>query len=310
MENQEEFAVRVANLNVAHPKIEHIWSMLDSIRNLNKYKKGPSSQGKRHISVIGASGVGKTQMGLRYSAKNAGYTEISEDGKKEVDIKPAIYFELPDPFTVSELYKHLSYALGTPEIPKRITIGEAQRQAFKLLKEQKVEVVIIDELDFILTSNVPHKTAMSAIKKIANKANITLVLMGTPEVESLININFQNYRRYPKLYMQRFSECNEEWCNLLKSIEEQINPPLKIGFGDDNTGLPELLHGMSYGLVGRLTPLIQEYFGILGVFDETPIDLSKFSYTENSVNYLHQAYVNINGDMTEEEMGKMLQKGY
>ncbi|MNW33026.1 Bacterial TniB protein [compost metagenome] len=310
MTNRVGFAKQVANLNVTHPKITHIWSVLDSIRTQNKYKSSAASYGKRHISVIGPSGVGKSQMGLRYAENNPGYTELSDDGLEEVDIKPVVYLELPDPFTVKELYQNISYALGFPEIPKRITIGEAQRQTFHLLKKQKVEVLILDELDYILTSNVPQKAAMNAIKKIANKANITLVLMGTPEAEPLIKINFQNFRRYPKLFMHRFEKCNEEWCNLLKAIDEQIELPARIGIGDIETGLPELLYGMSKGLLGILTPIIQEYFSIVGLFDEGFKDSSKLQFTDQSFGYLLQAYKNINGDLTEEEMETMLQKGF
>ncbi|MFH5181593.1 TniB family NTP-binding protein [Paenibacillus sp. TAB 01] len=308
---QLEIANRVANLNITHPKITKIWSFLDSIRTQNKYKLGSSKSGKRHISVIGPSGVGKSQMGLRYAENNPGHTELSEDGLEEVDIRPVVYLELPDPFTIKELYQNISIALGFPEIPKRITIGEAQRQTFTLLKKQKVEVLILDELDYILTSNVPYKAAMNAIKKIANKANITLVLMGTPEVEStLIKINFQNFRRYPKYYMRRFDKCDEEWCNLLKAIDEQIALPEKLGLGEVETGLPELLFGMSKGLLGILIPVIQEFFSLLGLFEKDFRDVSKLQFNEESIDKLLEAYENINGDLTEEEMETMLQKGY
>ncbi|OPH56196.1 hypothetical protein BC351_28935 [Paenibacillus ferrarius] len=304
------FATRVANLNVSHPKIDQIWSMLDSIRTQNKYKVAATKYGQRHISVIGPSGVGKSQMALRYTSNNEGFTEVSEDGMEEIDIRPVVYMELPDPFTIKELYQNISYALGFPEIPKRITIGEAQRQAFHLLDKQKVEVLILDELDYILTSNVPHKAAMNAIKKVANKANITLVLQGTPEAECLLKINFQNFRRYPKLLMSRFNECDEEWCELLRTIEDHLDPPTKLGFGDVNTLLPVILHRMSNGLLGILTPVLQEFYSILGVFDENFNDFSKLEFTEHTIEVLTQAYQNINGDLTEDEFKVMLAKGY
>jgi uncharacterized protein YchJ len=303
----QSLAYRVANLHVRFPKIEQVWYVLDSIRTQNKFKQGTTQYGKRHISVIGPSGVGKSQALLKYEELNMGYTEVSPDNSKEVDIKPVVYMELPDPFTIKELYQQISYALGFPEMPRRISIGDAQRQAFHLLMEQKVEVLILDEMDYILTSNVPHKAAMNALKKIANKANITLVLAGTPEVETLLKINFQNYRRYPKLYINRFERCDEEWCRLLSRIEESLAPEKPIGLGDPATKLPQILHTMSSGLMGILTPVLQEMYSLLGVFDGEDADVT---FTSETIEVLRRAYQNINGDLPIEEFKMMLAKGY
>lgn len=303
----DTLAYRVANLNVPYPKIEHVWQVLNSIRTQNKYKEGTTRYGQRHISVIGPSGVGKSQALVKYEELNPGFTRISADHSKEVDIKPVVYMELPDPFTIKELYQHISYALGFPELTRKITIGDAQRQAFYLLKEQEVEVLILDELDYILTSNVSSKAAMNAIKKIANKANITLVLAGTPEAETLLKINFQNYRRYPKIYIDRFEKCDEEWYKLLERIEESLALEKPVGLGDPMTNLPQILHMMSSGLLGILTPVIQEMYSILGVFDE---DDKEITFNSDTIEVLKQAYHNINGDLTIEEFMSMLEKGY
>jgi hypothetical protein len=303
----QSLAYRVANINVSYPKIEQVWSVLDSIRTQNKHKEGTAKYGKRHISVIGPSGVGKSQALLKYEELNRGGTTISENESKEVDIKPVVYMELPDPFTIKELYQQISYALGFPELLRRISIGDAQRQAFHLLKEQGVEILILDELDYVLTSNVSYKAAMNAIKKIANKANITLVLSGTPEVEDLLKINFQNYRRYPKLYINRFEKCDEDWCRLLERMEESLGLANPIGLGDPMTKLPQILHSMSFGLLGILTPVLQEMYSLLGVFDG---DHKEIIFTSETIEVLKRAYQNINGDLPREEFTTMLEKGY
>ncbi|MEC0105359.1 TniB family NTP-binding protein [Paenibacillus taichungensis] len=304
---EQSLAYRVANLNVSYPKIEQVWHVLDSIRTQNKYKEGTTNYGKRHISVIGPSGVGKSQGLLKYEELNKGITEISADKTIEVDTMPVVYVELPDPFTIKELYQHISHALGFPELPQRISIGDAQRQAFHLLREQKVEVLILDELDYILSSNVTYKAAMNAIKKIANKANITLVLAGTPEAEELLKINFQNYRRYPKMYINRFEQCDEEWCRLLERMEESLALQDSIGLGDPQTKLPQILHSMSFGLLGILTPIIQEMYSLLGVFDGVDKEVT---FTSDTLEVLKRAYQNINGDLPRDEFTSMLGKGY
>jgi len=199
----QKFAKRVANIHIIYPRIQRIYDVLSSMRCLGAFNDRNESQS--NLFIIGESGVGKTQMIKRYAEMNKGYVKIEDE--VEYDIKPVVYLEIPDPFTVLELYQSIIKALGAPQIMYRPSIGDAKRQAFMLLEKQQVEMLIFDEMDYILNSRyVKPQEAMDAIKHIGNIASASLVCIGTPDVDSLRKLNFQYFRRFPKIELEIFNE--------------------------------------------------------------------------------------------------------
>lgn len=296
------FAERVANLYIIHPRVQKIVETLDSIRRHNKFQGGGNSP--RHRFVIGLSGVGKTQMLRRYAENNKGYIYKDQE-ETEYDIKPVLYVNLPDPFTIMEFYQSIVKSLGAPQLSGRPTIGEVKRQVFTLLEHQRVEMLILDEMDHILTTRfVTHTEAMSAIKHVANDAKVSVICAGTPKIENLRKIDSQHFRRYPPTKLERFKSCNEDFLELLTSVEMHLNTPDPIGLADMSSQLPVILHRVSYGLVGYLTPILQEAYSLLGVFDEGFKESSVADLKIKTV--LQEAYQNIIGDVSEEEMRKMI----
>lgn len=298
-----DFATRVAQLYIAHPQVEHIWGMIDSLRAHNKLAAGKNSP--RHLLITGDSGVGKTQLIKQYAQMNPGYVHVDEEGT-EYDIKPVVYMELPDPFTVLEFYQSIVKALGAPQLAGRPTIGEVKRQAFKLLEMQKVEVLLLDEINFLLTSkHVKPKDGMETIKHVANSANISLVCVGLPIIETLRNSDFQYIRRYPLVKLKKFEQDDDAWCNFLEKVEEKIGSPHPLRLGDRKTMLPTVLFQMTKGYVGILTPLLQEMYRLLGVFDDDFNDFNRVKFTSETIDILWQAYRNIFGDLTTQEFDSL-----
>jgi Cdc6-like AAA superfamily ATPase len=328
MNGTSSFAERVANLHIPHPRVKKIWETLDSIRRHNSFQGGNNSP--RHRFIVGLSGVGKTQMMKRYADQNAGYVQVEDEGT-EYDIRPVVYVNLPDPFTIMELYRSIIHGLGAPQLSGRPTIGEVKRQVFTLLAAQRVEMLILDEMDHILTTRfVTTEEAMGAIKHITNHGKVSVICVGTPAVEELRKIDSQYFRRYPPTRLDRFRKCDHEFYDLLASIEEQLQPPEPLGFiklkislqeivegvntnkvfTDDEKKVLEdakflagLLHRSTYGLVGYLTPVIQEAYSLLGIFES---DFEETTTELNLKKVLREAYQNIIGDVSEEELKKMI----
>lgn len=301
MYNYIAFAERIAQLNITHPKITRICNMLDSIRAHRNMGNGRNSA--RHSFLIGTSGVGKTIMAKGYAEKYPGYTHIDENCN-EFDIKPVVYVELPDPFTIQEFYQTILKGLGAPQLLGKPTTGDLKRQVIKCIENQKVEMLILDEMDFILSSrHVKPLEAMDTIKHIGNLTNISLVCVGTPDAGNLRTLNDQFFRRLAPIYLDRFNIVDEEYCSFLHEIESQLAPPHPIGLGDMGTGLPEMLFGMSRGIVGYLTPTIQEAYRLLGVLERGFDGSTKIKLR---VDVLLEAYKNIIGDLTQEDLDKII----
>ncbi|GCD13266.1 TniB family NTP-binding protein [Clostridium tagluense] len=297
----KDFTKRVSNIHVIHKKIERIWSMLDSMRD--NHNIGDKQNSPRHLFIMGISGVGKSRMMEKYADINPGVIYKDQDDT-EIDIKPVVYMEMPHPFTILEFYQSIITALNAPNLPGRPTIGRVKRQAFHLLEFQKVEMLIFDELDYIMESkSVKPMEAMEAIKHVSNMAKVSVVCVGSLKIEELLMLDFQYFRRYPKVKLEGFSECDEEFCLLLKGIENQINSPIQLGLDNLEKGIPQLLFAMCKGFVGILTPILQEAFRISGVYLD---DFDDYTKAKVTVENLSKAYENIVGDINEEEFMKIV----
>lgn len=211
MDECKEFAQRIARLNVEHARILKVWEMLDSMRFNRTLEEDDDTP--RNLFLSGPSGVGKTKCMKKYAKKFPGYIETDEDGT-EYDIVPVAYMELPNPFTIEEFYQSIFGALGAERTAGQPKVGDVKTRAFELIKKQKVEMLILDEMDYVQTSRaVTPKEAMQTFKHVSNQCNISLVFVGGPETEELVEISFQYFRRFPKIPLEHFTECDEEFCN-------------------------------------------------------------------------------------------------
>lgn len=302
MNQCEALANRIINLYVVHPKVQEIWTTLDSIR----FHRSKKQSAPRHLFIVGQSGVGKSEMLKKYVERFPGYIHIDEEGT-EYDIKPVLFMELPNPFTLLEFYQTIIKALGAPHTIGVPRIGDVKRRVFTLLKQQKVEMLILDEMSYIKnTKYVNSSDSMEALKHVSNEAGISIVCVGTPDTEELQKSSFQYYRRFSLRKLHRFESCNEEFCHFLKAVEEQIDPPTPIGLGRTEIGYPQLLHLWTKGIVERVHTLLIEAYKIQGVLDEGFNDLSK---AQLSIDTLIKAkQITFGDDMDDVEFEKMLNK--
>ena len=158
----------------------------------------------------------------------------------------------------------------------------------------------MDETDYILSSKyVTNNHAMDMLKHITNTMKVCMVCVGQPNILTLRN-NKQQYKlRFPKKQLPRFKKIDEDFLLFLEEVEKQISPPQRIGLADINKNYPQLLHGMSNGIVRIIILTIQEAYRILGVCDEDFNDLSNVRF---KAEILKEAYHNIMGDLDEKEI--------
>jgi hypothetical protein len=295
-----DVADRVLESFVETSEVIRIWNELDCTRphNRNGLKKDPPG----HLFISGQSRSGKSLMVKKYVEKNSGKTIVTKNGD-EIDIKPVIYMQVPHPFTQLGFYKKISEeALMAPRLPGKQSVYDAQDRAFILLEKMQVEMLILDEIDYISNSRaVKPLEAMDTLKYISNNSKVSLVCVGQPEIEKLRKMNLQYFSRFTPIYFGRFVECNYEFCLFLKKLEEQLKIPKYIGLGDMDTELPQIFHKMSKGLIGILTRIIYVAFRNISFLDNiTDLDLGLFIKT------LRKAQESVIGNIDSEDFSRTL----
>lgn len=268
---------RINNLYIEHPAVTRIWNRFDSMRSdLTTTDPGYEIE-PRHIFVMGDSGVGKTQIATRYKNQNPGNVHVDGDGT-EIDICPVVNVKLPYPFTQLEFFQKIITALGAPVFKYNQRVGEVKGRALELLQKQRVELLILDEMNFIVTTTrISNVEGMEHLKDLSN-IGLCLACIGTPLINQLRLMDDQYKSRFESDMIYRF-ELDESFCDFLQRIEEQIEPPYPIGLGDSDTLLPELIHLWTEGTPRKIHKLFKEAYRILGVMDLTCDDLSKAKVT-------------------------------
>jgi DNA transposition AAA+ family ATPase len=283
-EEIKALAERIADLFIEHEEVIRIWDRFDSMRV--HLKAGQQNEDPRHLLLTGLSGVGKTQLAKRYVKKNPPYIET--EGKKTTLMIPVLHVKLPYPFTQVDFYKRILKALKAPIIRSDARVNFLKEQALELLKAQQTEMIIFDEMNFILRSKrFDNQEAMEMFKDLTNEGQVCLVCMGTPQIDSLRAMEDEYIRRFGRETVNRF-ENNEEFRMLLVKVEAAINPPKKL-----HLDAPEnlaFLFECCQGRIGYLHAILIEAYRILGVFESDFSDLTEAHLT---VSVLDKASYNL-----------------
>lgn len=280
-----ELKKRINNLYIEHPAVKRIWERFDSMRSDLTTTDPEYEIEPRHIFVIGDSGVGKTQIATRYKKQYPGYTHLDEEGT-EIDIRPVVYVKLPYPFTQLEFFQKIISALDAPILKYNQRVGEVKGRALDLLKKQRVELLILDETNFIVTTTrISDVEGMEHLKDLSN-IGLSLACIGTPLINQLRLMDDQYKSRFESEIINRF-ELDDFFCDFLRCIEAQIDPPYPIGLGEQDTLLPELIHLWTGGTPRKIHKLIREAYRIIGVMDLTCVDISKARITIDILKEAH-----------------------
>ncbi|MCA4756944.1 TniB family NTP-binding protein [Mycolicibacterium fortuitum] len=295
-EEVSSFIERINELFIEHDEVLRIWKKFDSLRLCNARSKDDTGKrmhkgDPRHLFLMGLSGVGKTQIGERYAERNPGYWLETEEEK--IKIMPVIYVELPFPFTQLSFYTEILRALGTENIRRDARINHIKERVLMLLKKQRVEMIIFDEMNFIMrTKRFDDQEAMEMLKDLTNKCQLSIVCMGTPKIEPLRKMEDEYIRRFGIDTIKKFEECDDSFYKLVTDIENHIGPKHKIKMGDPATRLPQLLHRWSQGRIGYVHIILKEAYRLLGVFEE---GFNELETTVLTVKVLHEAKINLFG---------------
>lgn len=137
--------------------------------------------------VIGKSGVGKTTIGM-YLADRLN-RQIPQIG--EVPVKPALYVKITTLQTPTQFALGILGALNVTEYGARISHQRAMSRLKDLLVEHQVKVIIVDEMQNALPYTAGQRLLemSKCISEILDDTNIPLILMGTPALKRLLELD-------------------------------------------------------------------------------------------------------------------------
>jgi len=197
------FAERLANLYVAHPGVEDVWRDLESMRISIQLMDDPRDSG--HLFIYGRGGLGKSEAMKNYEKKFARYEYVTDSGTK-VRAKAVVYAKCPFPFTEKNLFINILEALDAPPLKSSVNINDLKRYARVQLEKQKVQVLILDELNFLAKSpRITDVVGMEHLKAITDWG-VGLVCVGTEVIRSLLLIDEQYSSRFQKVPFPTFEK--------------------------------------------------------------------------------------------------------
>ncbi len=131
---------------------------------------------------------------------------------------PVVTAAIPVPATAKSLATRLLVALGDPLAERGTTVQQTLRVA-RLLKEYRVELLILDEFQHFIDRDSNHilLTVANWLKDLINESQVPLVLTGMPYSEVILQANAQLERRF----QQRLRLAPFGWDTAEQQIELQ-----------------------------------------------------------------------------------------
>lgn len=176
---------------VSHELYSHAVSTLDAAISATDASQQPMS-----AILTGEQGTGKTTVCKYMVAKlPKPHVKSAEDGVRK--IVPAFYCSVPSPVTIKSLAIEMLDKLGNTDL--RGSQGELTKRLHELLRTCQTKVIYLDEFHHLLTSEAKKasKGVCDWVKGLMNATGVTVVLVGKPKCEDIINADGELSRRFP-----------------------------------------------------------------------------------------------------------------
>ncbi len=209
----------------------------------------PDGQQRRALRYLHNSGTGKSTCAKILKQF------VEKDPKYDADMKTVLHVTLSTTGTPKSLASSILDAMGD----NYSTRGEAElllRRVRQGLKDCQVRLLVIDELNHFKRKSLATDAA-NTIKNVLSLGWVPIVLMGTPEAQSLFVDNRELKNRCaPQVVLAPYGEDladKQEWERLLRRIDGElvVRGVLRRHSGLDQPALAEKLRLCSNGLIGE-----------------------------------------------------------
>ena len=181
-------------LNRTLGELIHEW--LDSLRLLRKSGR-----------IIAPPGTGKTVICEGYALLNRPQKRLGQR-----DIVPVLYLEATPDCSISDLLVMILQTLNGDSVGQATYL---RKRTLDILKASNVEMILFDEANLMTIS------ALGELARIFNQLKISIILIGTEELNNLVTRKEYIHDRFKKCY--RFGVLSEgEVYGIVDRLEEEI----------------------------------------------------------------------------------------
>ena len=233
---------------IIYPRLKNLVALMD--RHL-EYPKRPRMP---NLLVVGESNIGKTTAVRKFVDTHPQITFEDETGMSRVRM-PVLYMVAPHTSDEKSFYIAILEQFWTSFRPND-TLAKLRHQAFYLMRECDVGMIVIDEMHNLLeTTPVRQRTMMNLIKNLGNELMVPIVGVGTETALQVLGTDPQHASRFEVARLPAW-KLDREFLGLLKGFEKIL--PLQKPSGLYSREKAKLLYSISDGNLGNLHKLLMQ----------------------------------------------------
>ncbi len=168
---------------------------------------------------------------------------------------PVIYMIAPDSASEPKFYGHLIKAIYGPM--KLAPVSRMRTQAVEVMRTVKARILIVDEIQQVLTGGGNKQEAMlNALKTVASEAQVSIVAVGVRKSLSVLMLDPQIASRFDRIELPLWKQ-GEQFNLLLSSFEKSIEEHLPGRSGLERPAMSKKIYAMTDGALGYVVQLLK-----------------------------------------------------
>lgn len=239
---------RVESIRVVHPRLKEIMELVADCHKTFGRTAEPEC-----MFITGDWGSGKTTVAELYLER------LPESQRKLV-----LTGEIPTPTSIPAVVEYLLGLIDDPA-PTRGKLGNKLDRLFKGLKDNNVELIILDEVQHLV--NTENKQVIYDVadwfKSLVNRSKIPIILIGLGIAEKVLTKNGQLARRFeikrklhPFYYQDQYTI--EEFQRFLYQIDRRMIEILGENSKLDTDDISERIYYVTEGNMNKIMKLIRK----------------------------------------------------
>lgn len=205
-----------------------------------------------NLLIISETNNGKTIIAKRFLNRHPPRVVILEEVGEKL-ILEVLMIQCPHVSDEKLLYFALLDSMNIPYRSTR-TKQELLTKVIDALKRLHVRVLIMDELQHLLSKPARQRDILNLLKYISNEVGLSIVGVGTLEAFYVINSDRQLANRFNKTLLPKW-KYNDDFINFLATYQRTIK--LENDFSIITPKISRLIYDLGEGLLGEYIRIIK-----------------------------------------------------